>query len=68
MSATEVIEQAFKLKASERYMLLEMLHQSLDKPDQEIDSIWREEALCRVQAYDEGRLGTVSMEEIFRDL
>lgn len=68
MSTTEVIEQALKLKASERYMLLEMLHQSLDKPDQEIDSIWREEALRRVQAYDEGRLGTVSMEEVFRDL
>lgn len=68
MSTTEVMEQALKLKASERYMLLEMLHQSLDKPDQEIDCIWREEALRRIQAYDEGRLGTVSMEEVFRDL
>lgn len=68
MSTTEVIEQALKLKASERYMLLEMLHQSLDKPDPEIDRIWREEALRRVRAYDEGKLATVSMEEVFRDL
>jgi len=68
MSTTEVMEQALKLKASERYMLLEMLHQSLDKPDPEIDRIWREEALRRVQAYDEGKLATVSMEEVFRDL
>lgn len=68
MSTTEVIEQALKLKASERYMLLEMLHQSLDKPDPEIDLIWRDEALRRVRAYDEGKLATVSMEEVFRDL
>ena len=68
MGTTDVIEQALKLKASERYMLLEMLHQSLDKPDPEIDRIWCEEALRRVKAYDEGKLATVSMEEVFRDL
>lgn len=68
MGTTDVIEQALKLKASERYMLLEMLHQSLDKPDPEIDRIWREEALRRVKAYDEGKLAAVSMDEVFRDL
>lgn len=68
MGTSDVIEQALKLKASERYMLLEMLHQSLDKPDPEIDRIWREEALRRMKAYDEGKLKTVSMEEVFRDL
>ena len=68
MSTTEVIEQALKLKASERYLLLEMLHQSLDKPDPEIDRIWQEEVLRRVRAYDEGKLATVSMAEVFRDL
>lgn len=68
MSTTDVIEQALKLKASERYLLIEMLHQSLDKPDPEVDRIWREEALRRVKAYDEGKLATVSMEEVFRDL
>ncbi len=36
MSTTDVIEQALKLKASERYLLLEMLHQSLDKPDRKL--------------------------------
>ena len=33
MSTTEIVEQALQLKASERYALLELLHQSLDKPD-----------------------------------
>jgi len=66
MSTSDVIEQALSLKASDRYLLLEMLHRSLDKPDPEIDKTWQEEALRRVKAYDEGRLKTVSMEEVFR--
>ena len=55
MSTAEIIEQALHLKASERYALLELLHQSLDKPDPEIDRVWQEEALRRLKAYDEGR-------------
>ncbi len=68
MSTSDVIEQALSLKASDRYLLLEMLHRSLDKPDPEIDRVWQEEALRRVKAYDEGRLETASMEEVFRGL
>jgi putative addiction module component (TIGR02574 family) len=68
MSTAEVIEQALSLKASDRYLLLELLHTSLDKPDPEIDRVWQDEALRRVKAYDEGLLETISMEEVFRDL
>ena len=68
MSTSDVIEQVLSLKASDRYLLLEILHRSLDKPDPEIDRVWQEEALRRVKAYDEGLLETVSMEEVFRDL
>jgi putative addiction module component (TIGR02574 family) len=68
VSTTDVIEQALKLPAAERYALLELLHHSLDKPDPEIDQVWQREALRRLQAYDEGRLECVSLEEVFRDL
>jgi len=68
MSTAEVIEQALKLPAAERYALLELLHQSLDKPDPEIDQVWQQEALRRLNAYDEGRLERVSLEQAFRDL
>ncbi|MBK8132077.1 MAG: addiction module protein [Gammaproteobacteria bacterium] len=68
MSTAEVIEQALKLPAAERYALLELLHQSLDKPDPEIDRVWQQEALRRLNAYDEGRLECVSLEQAFRDL
>jgi putative addiction module component (TIGR02574 family) len=67
-STAEVIEQALSLKASDRYLLLELLHTSLDKPDPEVDRVWQEEALRRVNAYDNGQIGTISMEEVFRDL
>lgn len=68
MSTAEVIEQALSLKAADRYLLLELLHSSLDKPDPEIEQVWHEEILRRVKALDEGRMKTVSMEEVFRDL
>lgn len=68
MSTAEIIEQALHLKASERYALLELLHQSLDKPDPEVDRVWQQEVMRRLQAYDEGRLECVSLEEAFRDL
>ncbi len=68
MSTAEIIEKALHLKASERYALLELLHQSLDKPDPEVDRVWQQEVMRRLQAYDEGRLECVSLEEAFRDL
>ncbi len=68
MSTAEVIEQALKLKSADRYLLLEMLHSSLDKPDPEIDQVWHEEILRRINAFDEGRMETVSMEDTFRNL
>ena len=39
----------------------------LDKPDAELDRIWAEEALHRARACDEGRMKTVSFEEVFGD-
>ena len=68
MSTAEIVAQALKLKVSERFALLEILQQSLNKSDPEIDQIWQEEALRRLQAYREGRLEVVSMEEVFKDL
>jgi putative addiction module component (TIGR02574 family) len=45
-----------------------MLHSSLDKPDSVIDQVWQDEALRRAEAYDEGKLHSVSMEDVFRNL
>lgn len=68
MSTQEIVALALKLNPAERFELVDQVLHSLNKPDPEIDRVWQEEALHRVKALDEGRLTTVSMEEVFRDL
>lgn len=65
MGKQEIIELALQLKAAERYEVVEKIMQSLDKPDAEIDRVWAEEALHRARACDEGRMKTISFEEVF---
>ncbi|HQZ95200.1 MAG TPA: addiction module protein [Pyrinomonadaceae bacterium] len=65
MSNIEILEQALKLRPDERYKVVEGLLNSLDVPDSDLDEIWADEAEHRLKAYREGRLGSVSMEEIF---
>jgi len=48
-------------------MLIEGLLTSLDEPDKTIDEIWAVEAEKRLKAYKEGKLKTVSYEEVFGD-
>ena len=67
MSGKEILEQAKGLKPEERFMIVEGLLNSLDEPDRKIDEIWAEEAEKRVNAYRNGKLEGIPMEEIFRD-
>ena len=62
---TEVLESALKLRPQERFEVIERLLESLDNPDPRIDDIWADEAEKRLRAYREGRLGSVSEEEVF---
>ncbi len=66
MSNTEVLEQALKLKAEEKFAVIEGLLKSLDVPDNKIDDIWADEAEKRLAAYREGRLEGVPMDEVFK--
>ncbi|MDO9012598.1 MAG: addiction module protein [Gallionella sp.] len=65
MGKLEIISMALQLKAAERYEIAEQIMQSLDKPDAEIDRVWAEEAVRRVQACTEGRMALVPFDEIF---
>ena len=65
MSKNEVLELALHLKADEKFLIIDALLKSLDKPDKNIDDIWEDEAISRLKAYDEGKLETVSEEEFF---
>lgn len=65
MSVHELLEQALDLKASDRFIIVDELIKSLDKPDQEIEAIWANESENRLEAYRKGELKTVSEEEFF---
>jgi putative addiction module component (TIGR02574 family) len=67
MEAREIIDIAMKLKASGRFEVAEVLFQSLDKPDPEVERTWGQEALRRLRAYDQGRLATVSLDEALHE-
>ncbi|MFA7091819.1 MAG: addiction module protein [Arcobacteraceae bacterium] len=66
MSINELLEQALTLNVNERTKLIDELFKSIDKPDEEIDQIWADEADKRLEAYRKGELKTVPMEDIFK--
>ena len=50
--------------SEEELRLLDVILNELDKPDPEIDQVWANEARKRWNAYKEGRLPTVTYEEL----
>ena len=66
MINNEVLEQALKLKAEDRFVVIEGLLKSLDVPDEKIDDVWAEEAEKRLEAYRDGRIEGIAMEEVFK--
>jgi putative addiction module component (TIGR02574 family) len=65
MGKPEIIQMALLLKASDRYEIVEQIMQSLDKHDTEIVGIWADEAMHRARACDDGRMKTLSFDEVF---
>jgi len=50
MNTVEVLNEAINLKSKERFILVEGILKSLDKPDHELDKIWADEAQRRLNA------------------
>ena len=64
MVTKEIEEKILALNEVERVRLAEFIFDSLDKPDPEVEQKWIEESERRYQAYKEGRINPVSMNEI----
>lgn len=67
MGTHELLEQALKLPAEERFVLVEGILNSLDEPDHSLDAIWADEAERRIKAFRDGRLEAIPMDEVFKD-
>ena len=62
--ADKLVTEIRALPDEEKLRVLDAILTDLDKPDQEIDKVWAEEARKRWDKYKGGRLQTVSYEEL----
>jgi len=60
----EIIDRALSLPPDEKALVVDKLLSSLDQPDEAIDVLWRKEVEDRINAYNEGSLKSVSLEEV----
>ncbi len=61
----DIIQKALELKPADKIMVIEGLLESIDKPNKSIDEIWAIEAEKRLKAFKEGKLKTISYDEVF---
>ena len=60
----ELIEEALELKPQDKILLIEVLVQSLDKPDSHIQDTWLKEAQDRLDAHRRGRTKGMPAEDV----
>ena len=63
-NADKLASEIRELPDTEKLRLVDAILTDLDKPDPEIDRVWADEARRRWAAYKEGRIPTVSYEEV----
>ena len=54
-NSESLLKKAMLLKPQERFMLIDKLICSLDKPNKDIDTIWANEAERRLKLHREGK-------------
>jgi len=60
----EILEQINSMPVSEKLKIIDSILEQLDKPDPEIDNVWKNEAKKRWNAYKEGSIDTVSYNDV----
>jgi len=65
-TTNNIFNEALTLRPSERAELIDKLIASLDKSDHEIEKLWAKEAEDRIDAYDKGKIKSISLEEILK--
>ena len=60
----QILKEALTLPSQERATLVDDLLDSLDQPDEQIDSLWRKEVEDRIVAYRTGKIRTVTLDDV----
>lgn len=63
----DLLREALELPPIERATLVDQLLNSLDKPDEAVDGVWRKEIAARLRAYRSGTASTVSAEDVLAE-
>lgn len=63
--AEQVFSNALTLSINERAELAERLFSSLDISQDKIDKLWAKEAEDRINAFEQGKIKTVTAKEVF---
>jgi len=54
------------LRNRSKRQLIDKLISTLDKSDKEIDELWAKEAEVRIDAYDQGKIRAISLENVLQ--
>ena len=65
MNNLEIIEEALQLNPQDKYLIIDTLLKSLDKPDAKLEAIWADESKKRLDSYKNNKIKTIPFEEIF---
>ena len=63
-NARQILQEVLTLPLKDRAMLVDDILASLDRPDEQIDRLWRKEIDDRVVAYRAGKIRAVPLEEV----
>jgi putative addiction module component (TIGR02574 family) len=66
MNKKSILEEALHLRPADRLRLIELLTQSLNKPDEKIEKIWARESEKRYEALRKGKVKTIPLDEIIQ--
>ena len=60
----DLLQKALTLTPAQRVALIDNLLASLDTPDKKIDTLWIQEVENRIDAYEQGQLKAVTLDQI----
>lgn len=60
-----LLKELLALTPSEKAEIIDKVLKSLDEPDEKIDTLWKQESEKRIDAYDNGDISSVSVNDTF---
>lgn len=64
MLTKEIKKKVLELKPEDRILMAELIYESLDNPDKEIEKMWVNESEKRFQAYKAGHIKGIPLDDI----